>query len=302
LRPGDVLILNDSKVIPARLVGRKRSGALVEALLVERRGANRWTALIRPARRVPRDTALEFGAGLRAICLGRETGGRTLLEFSAAGDLEDALMRAGRLPLPPYIHRPHGPDADDVERYQTIYARHPGSIAAPTAGLHFTADLLDEVQRRGVILARVTLHVGPATFQPIRTADVSQHSLEGERYHIPAATVAAVAGARSTGNRVIAVGTTATRALEAAADERGRLRAGSDVAATVIRPGYRFRVLSGLVTNFHLPRSSLLLLVSAFLGRETVLRCYREALALGYRFYSYGDAMLLVDSLPPVAR
>jgi S-adenosylmethionine:tRNA ribosyltransferase-isomerase len=302
LRPGDVLILNDSKVIPARLLGRKRSGARVEALLVDRCGADRWTALVRPARRVPRNTALEFGAGLRAVALGQDSHGRTVLEFSAEGDLEDALAQAGRLPLPPYIHRANGPDAGDVERYQTIYARHPGSIAAPTAGLHFTADLLDEIQRRGVILAPVTLHVGPATFQPIRTADISQHRLDGERYHIPEATVDAVGRARAAGKRVVAVGTTATRALEAAADEKGRLRAGSDVAATVIRPGYRFRVVGGLVTNFHLPRSSLLLLVSAFLGRETVLRCYREALALGYRFYSYGDAMLLIDSLPPVAR
>jgi S-adenosylmethionine:tRNA ribosyltransferase-isomerase len=302
LRPGDVLVLNDSKVIPARLVGRKRSGGLVEALLVDRHSTDQWTALVRPARRVGRDTALEFGGGLRARCVGQASHGRTLLQFSAEGDLEDALARAGRLPLPPYIYRPNGPDADDLERYQTIYARHPGSIAAPTAGLHFTADLLEEVQRCGVIVARVTLHVGPATFQPIRTADVSQHTLDGERYHVPEATVGAVARAESTGKRVIAVGTTATRAIESAADGRGHLRVGSGVAETVIRPGYRFRVVDGLLTNFHLPRSSLLLLVSAFLGRETVLRCYREALALGYRFYSYGDAMLLLDALPRAVR
>jgi S-adenosylmethionine:tRNA ribosyltransferase-isomerase len=197
------------------------------------------------------------------------------------------------LPLPPYIQRPHGPDAEDWERYQTVYASVPGSVAAPTAGLHFTRELLAELGAGGIAVAAVTLHVGPATFQPVRTEDLRQHELEGEAYFVGAETVEAVAAARESGGRVIAVGTTTTRALEAACDARGVLRAGEGVARLFLRPGHRFRVVHGLITNFHLPRSSLLMLVSAFLGRRRVLAVYAEALARGYRFYSYGDAMAI---------
>jgi S-adenosylmethionine:tRNA ribosyltransferase-isomerase len=225
-----------------------------------------------------------------------------MLRFSAPGDVEAALAATGQVPLPPYIQRPLGPDQQDIERYQTVYARHPGSIAAPTAGLHFTQELLDDLMRREVELAHVTLHVGPGTFRPVRSEDVARHRLDGEQYHIPEATVRRVAAARSAGRRVIAVGTTATRALEAAATPDGSLLAGSGVAETVIRPGYEFRIIQGLLTNFHLPRSSLLLLVAALVGRQAILRYYQEALARQYRFYSYGDAMLIADQPGQITR
>jgi len=295
LRADDVLVVNDSKVIPARLRGRKQSGGGVEVLLVERESGDEWTALVRGGRRPSPGATIEFGSGLRGTWVASCAGGRARLRLAADGDLEATVDRAGEVPLPPYIRRPFGPDSDDRERYQTVYAREPGSIAAPTAGLHFSHELMEELRQSGITIVPVTLHVGPATFQPVRTEDVAKHSLEGERYRISDDTAATVSAARKAGRRVIAVGTTTTRALEAAAEADGTIRPGEGLARIVIRPGYRFRVIAGLITNFHLPRSSLLLLVAALLGRELVQRCYRGALAEGYRFYSYGDAMLAAD-------
>jgi S-adenosylmethionine:tRNA ribosyltransferase-isomerase len=298
-RNGDVLVVNDSKVVPARLRGHKRSGGAVELLLVEQTGQGRWSALVRSNRRLQLGTTLEFGGGLQAVCLGAENG-RVDVRLAAEGDLDAVLARVAELPLPPYIRRPSGPDDADRERYQTVYASAPGSIAAPTAGLHFTEALMEQLAARGIGIAPVTLQVGPATFQPIRTEDVAQHDLEGERYEIPHQTVEAIAAARRDGGRVIAVGTTTTRALEAAAGPDGQLRAGSGVARIFIRPGHQFRVIDGLITNFHLPRSSLLVLVAGFVGRDVVLRAYAEAVAHGYRFYSYGDAMLALRDVEPM--
>lgn len=292
LRPGDVLVVNDSLVSPARLRGHKVSGGGVEVLLLRREGPARWLALLRASRRPEAGAVLRFAEGLEATVLADQGDGRVGLGFRGVGDIAATLARIGELPLPPYIRRPDGPDAADRERYQTVFARLPGSVAAPTAGLHFTRDLLETLQRRGIGIATVTLHVGAATFQPIRTEDLTRHSLDLEEYEIPTETAAQVEATRARGGAVIAVGTTTTRALEAAADGTGRLRTGSGEARLFIRPGYRFRVIDGLVTNFHLPRSSLLVLVAAVLGLETTLGAYAEAVANGYRFYSYGDAML----------
>jgi S-adenosylmethionine:tRNA ribosyltransferase-isomerase len=228
--------------------------------------------------------------------------GRCRLCFSGPGDVGRLVRTVAELPLPPYIHRHGGPDAADLDRYQTVYAREPGSVAAPTAGLHFTPDLIRELTAHGVRVAFLTLHVGPATFQPLRSEDLGRHHLEGEAYTIPGETVDAIDQARAVGGRVVAVGTTTTRALESAGDAGPTLRAGDGVATLFIRPGHRFRVVDGLITNFHLPRSSLLVLVAAFLGRRRLLAAYAEALARGYRFYSYGDAMAAFAPGGPAGR
>lgn len=292
LRPGDVLVLNDSRVNHARLRGRKASGGVVDALLLEREDVRHWTALVRASRRPRPGTPVHFGADLQATVVADLGNGQARLCFPAGEDVDVLLERTGEVPLPPYIRRPGGPDAEDRERYQTVYARVPGSVAAPTAGLHFTPELLAGLVAEGIAVATVTLHVGAATFQPIRTDDVSQHELEGERYAIPQETVTTMAAARARGGRIVAVGTTTTRALEASAASPAGIHAGEGRATLFIRPGHRFRAIDGLITNFHLPRSSLLVLVTAFLGRARVRTAYAEALASGYRFYSYGDAML----------
>lgn len=294
LRSGDVLVLNDSRVRPARLRGRRASGGRVEALLLQREDARHWTALVRSSGRPAPGTTLHFGQDLQATLAADLGGGRALLSFSARGDLDAVLDRVGEIPLPPYIRRPSGPDASDRERYQTVYARMPGSVAAPTAGLHFTPELLANLASDGIAIVTLTLHVGAATFQPIRTDNLADYELEGERYAIPEETITTMATARAHGGRVIAVGTTTTRALEAAAASPGGLRAGEGLARLFIRPGHRFRAVDGMITNFHLPRSSLLVLMAAFLGRDLLRGAYAEALARGYRFYSYGDAMLTV--------
>lgn len=297
LRAGDVLVVNDARVDPARLHGRKESGGAVEVLLLVAEGGGVYVGLVRGSRRPSRGTTIRFASALAATVVDDLGGGRSRLRFSGAGNLDGLIRRSAELPLPPYIRRERGPDAADLERYQTVYASVPGSVAAPTAGLHFTHELIAALVAHGIEVAPVTLHVGPATFQPVRTEDLRQHELEGEAYSIGTGTVDAIAAARESGRRVIAVGTTATRVLEAACDARGVLRAGEGVARLFLRPGHRFRVVGGLITNFHLPRSSLLMLVSAFLGRRRVLAAYAEALARGYRFYSYGDAMAVFASV-----
>lgn len=286
LGPGDLVVVNDTRVLKARLEAtRHPSGGRVEVLAVEpEAGApRRWSVLAKPSRRLHPGTELRFGEELRATVAGRRDA-LVILDFDR--ELEPHLDTLGSVPLPPYIERPA--DDGDEERYQTVYAANPGAVAAPTAGLHFDRDLLQAIEDRGVATARVTLHVGIGTFRPVSVESLEDHVMHSERYTVPPETVDAVRSAR----RVVAVGTTVVRALESAA-ESGELRATSGGTELFIRPGYRFRVVDSLLTNFHLPRSTLLMMISAFAGRERVLAAYREAVKQRYRFFSYGDAMLL---------
>ncbi|MDI6869970.1 MAG: tRNA preQ1(34) S-adenosylmethionine ribosyltransferase-isomerase QueA [Bacillota bacterium] len=298
LHPGDLLVLNDTRVIRARLFGRKEpSGGKVEVFLLRRLpgGEERWEVLVRPGKRVRPGAALAFGEGeLRGLVTGEGAEGKREIAFTS-GDGHPAgwLERLGEVPLPPYITQPLA----DGERYQTVYARREGSVAAPTAGLHFTPELLKKLAARGVRQAWLTLHVGLGTFRPVQTETVEEHVMHSEYYELPAETASAVNAARRQGNRVVAVGTTACRTLETAAraaGEGGELEAGEGWTDLFIYPGYRFRVVDLLLTNFHLPRSTLLLLVCAFAGRELVFRAYAEAIRERYRFYSFGDAMLIL--------
>jgi S-adenosylmethionine:tRNA ribosyltransferase-isomerase len=298
LRPGDLLVLNEAKVIPARLVGRRRGGGQAEVLLLEEQSPERWWALVKPGRRLPVGEHLTFPERVDAHVVGRGDGGRRLLAFGGSVDVRAFLLRAGFMPLPPYVRRRSGvhrrEDAVDRERYQTVYASEAGAIAAPTAGLHFTRALLQGLERDGVEMAYLTLHVSVGTFAPVTADRVLDHRMAPERYHIPERTAAAIKRAKAERRRVVAVGTTATRALEDAASRGGTVRAGAGTAALFIVPGHMFRVVDGLLTNFHLPGSTLLMLVSAFASRELVLQAYAEAIRERYRFYSYGDAMLIL--------
>jgi len=291
-------VVNNTRVFPAKLRGQTESGGVVELLLVHPETAGRWEVLARPAKKLRVGTVLHFGGGeLRArVTTVSELGKRTV-ELMYEGDLEPLLERVGRTPLPPYIKRgPSGKgrsEQEDRKRYQTVYARERGSVAAPTAGLHFTREILDELESRAIEVVELTLHVGYGTFQPIRTETVEEHRMELERYTIKEETSAAIERARAQGRRVVAVGTTTVRALESAAVEPGQVRPGSGVTELFISPGFRFQVVDALLTNFHLPRSSLLMLVSALGGAEPVKRAYREAVRERYRFYSYGDCMLI---------
>ena len=296
LRPGDLLVRNDTRVLRARLRGTRPGGGRVEVLLLERRsddGAGEvWECLAKPGARLRRHEMAALAGGIGATWLddASDTGIRTV-RLTAERPIEDLLETFGEVPLPPYIER--APTEADAEAYQTVYAAKPGSVAAPTAGLHFTPELLAGLEERGVRIASLTLHVGASTFLPIRSELVEDHRLGTERIEIPAATADAVRATRGEGRRVVAVGTTTVRALEGAAD---RLECGTvdGSVSLFILPGYRFRVVDAMITNFHLPRSTLLMLVASFAGKDLVLAAYREALALGYRFYSYGDAMLIV--------
>ncbi|PYT05156.1 MAG: tRNA preQ1(34) S-adenosylmethionine ribosyltransferase-isomerase QueA [Acidobacteria bacterium] len=302
LRTGDTLVLNNTRVFPARLAGyRETTGGRVELLLVRRRediGAQVWEALARPARRLDAGARIEFGGGrLRAEVLSAtDDGAGRVIRFETDGDFDALVEEFGQMPLPPYIKR-DGDDlasrAEDRERYQTVYAAARGAIAAPTAGLHFTPRVFDELRARGVRVAEVTLHVGYGTFAPVRAEDLSLHSVAPESFEIGEEAAAEINGTRERGGRVVAVGTTTVRALESVADERGRVRAGRGETALTITPGHEFRAVGALLTNFHLPRSSLLVLVSAFAGRGLVLDAYRHAVAARYRFYSYGDCMFI---------
>ena len=287
LRAGDLLVVNDTRVIKARLRGRKDSGGEVEVLVERVLDAQRALAMVRASKTPRAGRFLEFGGGVRAEVLGRN---EEFFELRFDSGVLDVLAAQGEVPLPPYIE--HVPGAQDEARYQTVYARAPGAVAAPTAGLHFDEAMLATLEAKGVARATLTLHVGAGTFQPVRVDEVSGHVMHSEWYSIPEATVDAVARARSAKGRVIAVGTTALRALESAAAD-GTLRAGSAETRLFVVPGYRFRVVDRLVTNFHLPRSTLLMLVSAFAGSDNIRRAYRHAVAQRYRFFSYGDAMLL---------
>ncbi len=323
LEPGSLVVANDTRVFPARLIGRRDpSGGRVECFLLERETDSDWAALVHPgqklkigARFVIEDPERAPGIRIDGEILARRFFGRRLVRLIAQGvglnnahgraperaldqapgraperALDQAIDALGHMPLPPYIARPD--TAADRERYQTVFARDRGSVAAPTAGLHFDAALVDAVRARGVSWATVTLHVGYGTFKPVRTELVEEHTVDGERYVIPEQTAAAIRTTRSAGGRVIAIGTTTTRALESAAMS-GDLTSGPGTADLFIRPGHEFQIVGGLLTNFHLPRSSLLMLVAAFAGRDLTLAAYRHAVSAGFRFYSYGDAMLI---------
>ncbi len=290
-----MLVLNNTRVFPAKLHGWTESGGLVELLLLQRDESNVWRVLARPAKKLRVGTRIVFGKGeLRAIVADLLELGQRSIELFYEGDLYDVLDRVGQTPLPPYIKRRSAELGErDRERYQTVYARQRGSVAAPTAGLHFTPNILRSLANRDIATAQLTLHVGYGTFQPIREEAIEDHRMEHERYSVPEETVAAVDAARSRGGRVVAVGTTTVRALESATLASGELKAGPAKTELFITPGFQFRVVDGLLTNFHLPKSSLLLLVSAFGGVEPVRRAYRKAVQERYRFYSYGDCMLL---------
>lgn len=292
LRPGDALVINDTKVIPARLMGIKEaSGARVEVLLLKQLDGRRWEALVRPGKKARAGTRLVFKKGMLACRVLEDTeyGGR-VVEMDFEGPFEEVLDEVGSMPLPPYIKKP----LLDKDRYQTVYARLAGSAAAPTAGLHFTSGLLDRIREMGVDVAPVLLHVGLGTFRPVKTEDITRHRMHEEYYEVPGETASIISGVRDRGGRVIAVGTTATRCLESAAGEDGRLCPGSGWTGIFIYPGYRFKVIDGMVTNFHLPKSTLLMMVSALAGREKIMAAYREAVDLRYRFFSFGDAMLII--------
>ena len=299
LAPGDLLVVNDTRVVPARLLGRRvPSGGTVECLLLSPRGDGCWDALMHPGQRLRPGARVVFERGGRRLCgevLARRFHGRRTIRLWTEDDaaVDEAIDRVGHVPLPPYIRR--GDTPVDAERYQTVYATERGSVAAPTAGLHLTTDLLEQLRQRGVGVARVTLHVGYGTFAPIRADEVEAHRVDPEPYRVPPETAAAVRRARREGRRVVAVGTTTTRTLETAARAGGgEVRAGDGVSDLYLYPGAAFHVVGGLLTNFHLPRSSLLMLVSAFAGWERIRGAYAEALRAGYRFYSYGDAMLIL--------
>jgi len=291
LRGGDCLVVNDSRVIPARVLAEDARGRGVELLFVDAQTPSRWRALVRPGSRCRPGAQLSVGAA-RLDVLGVTDDGARVVE-RRDGTIEDLLAAHGMPPLPPYIARHAKPATEDWERYQTVYAREPGSVAAPTAGLHFSEALLHRLRARGVEVHAVTLHVGPATFRPVTSPTVEAHMLPPERACVPPTTAAAVATARREGRRIVAVGTTVARTLESAAGADGGVVPLDGHATVTIRPGHRFRAVDALLTNFHLPRSSLLVLVSAFAGRERILGAYRHAVAAGYRFYSYGDATLI---------
>ncbi len=292
LKPGDCLVINDTKVIPARLFGTKRdTGAKIEVLLLKRRENDIWETLVKPGRKARPGTELEFGEGLlKATVVDVIDEGNRLIQFHYDGIFEEILDQLGQMPLPPYITH----QLKDKDRYQTVYARHQGSAAAPTAGLHFTRELLTEIEEMGVEIARVTLHVGLGTFRPVKTENVLDHHMHSEFYMVEESEAQKVNRAKSSGCRIICVGTTSCRTIESAAGEDGLLKAGSGWTEIFIYPGYQFKLLDCLITNFHLPESTLVMLVSALAGREQVLSAYGEAIKERYRFFSFGDAMLVI--------
>lgn len=292
LRPGDCLVLNNTKVIPARLLGfREGTGAHVEVLLLKRREGDVWETLVRPGKKCRPGTRLVFGDGLlKAEVLETVEEGNRLIHFEYQGIWEELLDKLGEMPLPPYItHK-----LQDRSRYQTVYAKYEGSAAAPTAGLHFTRELLEKIEQKGVHIVYVTLHVGLGTFRPVKEENVLEHHMHSEFYQVSGEAAEQINAVKEQGGRVICVGTTSCRTLESAAGEDGRVRAGSGNTEIFIYPGYRFKVLDALITNFHLPESTLVMLVSALAGREKVLAAYEEAIRERYRFFSFGDAMLIL--------
>jgi len=313
LRPGDVVVVNDTKVIPARLSGIRVRGeavARIEATLHKREGDNRWRAFVRPAKKLNVGERIRFGdssesmaclmASLDAEVIEKGEGGEALLEFALTGAaLDDAIVNLGTMPLPPYIASKRGEDAHDASDYQTLFARESGAVAAPTAGLHFTPELVAALEARGVTIHKVTLHVGAGTFLPVKADDTAEHRMHAEYGVITPAVAEALNRARRAGGRLLAIGTTSLRILETAVDEQGVIHPIGKDTSIFITPGYRFRAIDMLLTNFHLPRSTLFMLVSAFGGLAAMKAAYAHAIATGYRFYSYGDCCLLTRAADP---
>ena len=292
LHPGDCLVINDTKVIPARLIGeRVGTGAKIEVLLLKRKENDVWETLVRPGKKMKIGAQVSFGDGLLiGEVIGIVEEGNRLIKFRYEGIFEEVLDRLGQMPLPPYITH----QLKDRNRYNTVYATHEGSAAAPTAGLHFTPELLEEIQKKGVDIARVTLHVGLGTFRPVKVENVTEHHIHSEFYQIDEEAAEKINRAKAGGGRVICVGTTSCRTIESAAAEDGHLKACSGWTEIFIYPGYKFKVLDCLITNFHLPESTLIMLIAALAGREHVLEAYEEAVRERYRFFSFGDAMFIV--------
>ncbi len=290
LLPGDLLVLNNTKVFPCRLLAKKQGGGKAELFLLAEKGLNLWHALVKGG--ATKGKKLSIDAGIEAELVSDEEDGTKVVRFHGVSDIREALSRIGRTPLPPYVKRE--PSKADQERYQTVYALHEGAVAAPTAGLHFTGELLGRLKAKGVTFVTITLHVGPGTFQPVRVDMITEHRMLPEQYNIPRETAQAVNLARTEGRRVIAVGTTSVRTIETAASGEGTVSPGAGSSGLFIYPGYRFKITDGMITNFHLPKSTLLMLVSAFAGRQHILSAYSEAVAEKYRFYSYGDAMAIL--------
>ncbi|HPD02922.1 MAG TPA: tRNA preQ1(34) S-adenosylmethionine ribosyltransferase-isomerase QueA [Eubacteriales bacterium] len=290
LRAGDLLVLNNTRVIPARLLGISASGAAVEILLLKRLDYLRWEAIAKPAKRARLGAKLNFGDELSGEIVETLEGGIRIVEFSFSGVFEDILNKTGAMPLPPYIKKP----LSDRERYQTVYSKIEGSAAAPTAGFHWTPELIEKVKAQGVEFAEVLLHIGLSTFRPVKSEFIEDHKMHSEYYEVSEAAAEAINRAKAEKRRVIAVGTTAVRTLESAADESGVVRAGKGATEIFIYPPYKFKTIDGMITNFHLPESTLIMLVSAFLGREETLKAYNLAVAEKYRFFSFGDACLLL--------
>lgn len=291
LNPGDCLVLNNTKVIPARLIGHKEdTGAAIEVLLLKRKENDIWETLVKPGKKCKPGTKIVFGEGLlHATVLETVEDGNRLIRFSYEGIFEEILDRLGEMPLPPYItHK-----LQDKNRYQTVYAKYEGSAAAPTAGLHFTKELLRQIEEKGIDIAYITLHVGLGTFRPVKVDNILEHHMHSEFYQVTKEAADKINKAKKEGHRVICVGTTSCRTVESAADENGMVKEGCDNTEIFIYPGYKFKVLDALITNFHLPESTLVMLVSALAGREHILNAYEEAIREKYRFFSFGDAMLI---------
>lgn len=290
LSPGDCLVINESRVIPARLIGvSEKTGSPVEVLLLTQRGDN-WECITRPGKRTREGARLHFGDELTAEVQGVTETGNRMIHFEYDGIFMEILERLGHMPLPPYITQ----ELDDPSRYQTVYSKNPGSAAAPTAGFHFTPELLATLEGMGVRIARITLHVGLGTFRPVKAEEITEHVMHSEYYEVPREAADTINAARAAGGRIISVGTTSTRTLESVADEKGVIPAASGWTNIFIYPGYRFRAIDGLITNFHLPESTLIMLVSAFAGYDHTMHAYLEAVRERYRFFSFGDAMLIL--------
>ena len=295
LNPGDCLVINNTKVIPARLIGeREETGGKVEVLLLKRKENNIWETLVKPGKKARPGTRLVFGGGLlRAEVKEVVDEGNRLIQFEYEGIFEEILDKLGQMPLPPYITH----ELKDKNRYQTVYAKYEGSAAAPTAGLHFTEELLEKIEKKGVKIARVTLHVGLGTFRPVKVDDVTKHHMHTEFYQVTEEAADIINSTKRDGGRIICVGTTSCRTIESASDDSGVVHAGEGDTDIFIYPGYKFKVLDCLITNFHLPESTLLMLVSALAGKDNIMAAYKEAVDMRYRFFSFGDAMFITDDI-----
>ena len=291
LRKGDTLVLNNTRVLPARLIGEKaETGAKIELLLLKRIEGDKWEALAKPGKKAKVGAEIEFGEGqLKAEVVGIGEEGSRIVEFKYDGIFEQVLDELGQMPLPPYIHE----KLDDKERYQTVYSKEKGSAAAPTAGLHFTEELLEEIKAKGVNIAYVTLHVGLGTFRPVKVEDINDHIMHSEYYHLDAENAKLINDTKENGGRIISVGTTSTRTLETIGDENGRVREASGWTSIFIYPGYKFKIVDNLITNFHLPESTLIMLVSALSDKELIMGAYKKAVEERYRFFSFGDSMFI---------